>query len=542
MMAAALESRRALTATLADSPYDLLAYLERAGMHAALGYPDLAAGDAYRVMLLADEALFSDYEYNEQVLDAFVGRVADCAPRELPPALEGRVDASHVDWNAVREWAADGVSAVRGHSNVLAVAVVHALQILAGELEKCGCLASASRFCAQGLVLAPTDPVLAAADAAIRAAAEKRLGSADYDKNDLPDDGLVRRELYPWNDHEPDRFSEETLAHLNARLADMAPKCEVRVATLPVLIEGIKDDTPTTTTCKQLGLFAKADIAPGEVVLDEYSLVTASNRLKDSFCDACSTELPPLSRPAPTPGDAPESCPDCGDAVFCNARCLARAEERYHPAVCDLAGLDAIGRDPPAAEAGDALYLILLARVLAMAAHADTHPLDVPEVRFLWGDFLPGSTLPFSFKYNMERPLHVLETMGVDVYADAARTDLWVLNTLYAKFRGVASARKSARDGRPDVAAVHPFWCLANHDCDPNVRWEWGGRMVLSAREERVDLGDGVRRAGGIKAGDEILNNYCDIDMAVQDRREWARGSLGGFCQCLRCRREAGEV
>jgi hypothetical protein len=37
------------------------------------------------------------------------------------------------------------------------------------------------------------------------------------------------------------------------------------------------------------------------------------------------------------------------------------------------------------------------------------------------------------------------------------------------------------------------------------------------------------------------LNHYTDIDLPVQGRREWAQGSLGGFCMCDRCKREAGE-
>jgi hypothetical protein len=127
--------------------------------------------------------------------------------------------------------------------------------------------------------------------------------------------------------------------------------------------------------------------------------------------------------------------------------------------------------------------------------------------------------------------------MDIDIYATLEQHDLWVFNTAYAKFRGTASARKNPRDGRPDVAAVHPFWCLANHDCNPNVTWEWGGRMVLWARETRV-LGN---LPGGIKAGEEILNHYCDVDLPVQQRREWAHGSLGGWCMCQRCRDEAAK-
>lgn len=267
---------------------------------------------------------------------------------------------------------------------------------------------------------------------------------------------------------------------------------------LPVLLEGASetDSYDIIPTCQQLGVFAREDIVPGEVVLREYSLLTANNRLKDSLCDACSCPLPPFGA-----DNQPMSCDECRDTVFCSQHCHDEAQRRYHPAVCEK-DVDAIAKDPDALEADETLYLLLLARVLALAAHQETHPLKVREVKFIWDDFVPARsndinvslnagppsewTLPFSFKYNIETPLHLLEKMDIDIYAALAEYDLWVLNTLYAKFRGTASARKNPRDGRPDVAAVHPYWCLANHDCDPNVTWDWGGRIVLWERKERV--------------------------------------------------------
>lgn len=88
--------------------------------------------------------------------------------------------------------------------------------------------------------------------------------------------------------------------------------------------------------------------------------------------------------------------------------------------------------------------------------------------------------------------------------------------------------------GHPEVAAIHPLWCLANHDCDPNVQWEWGARMHLWCRDKRILH----HESDGIEAGEEILNHYCDINLNVRERREWAQGSLGGWCQCDRCRQE----
>jgi hypothetical protein len=533
-----LGRRRELTENLKDLPYDLVLYLDRAGVYSDLGYPDLAAGDAYRSLLLTDEVLNEEFEYHGQALASLKAHVGT----SVPAVLDIGILSSGWKHNGIPEEGDDDDVA----SQLANLASVRAFQILSLNLLLCGCLKSAATFCERGLQASPSNQELLNHKGHIQLVARQRLGRTNFDINDLPDHGLVRREVYPWNDHEPDRFAPESLDALNADLREMAPKCEIKMSILPVLLEGASntDEYDVIPTCQQLGVFAKEDIQAGEAVLREYSLLTANNRLKDSVCDACSSDLPALG------GETqPVSCNECYDTIFCSQFCHDQAMERYHPSVCEK-DVDAIAKDSEAHEADETLYLLLLSRMLALAAHQEIHPLDVREVRFIWGDFVPTATndidpspkagpppewtLPFSFKYNIETPLHILEKMDVDVFETLAHNDLWVFNTLYAKFRGTASARKSLRDGRPDVAAVHPYWCLANHDCDPNVTWDWGGRMVLWAREQRVN-----GRPGGIKAGDEILNHYCDIDLPVHQRREWARGSLGGWCMCQRCRDEA---
>ncbi|KAI1502772.1 Wd tetratricopeptide repeat domain-containing protein [Biscogniauxia marginata] len=534
-----LHQRQSLTEELLASPYNLIIYLKRALVYADLGYPDLAAGDAYRALLLADEVRDESFEYHDQSLQA----------------LTSYAHGPHLD---VLEFGSlSGRRSRLPKSNgaldlpeLASLASVRCFQILSLSLLLCGCLKSAYNFCERGLSIAPDNQELRNIMAHIHTVTKRRTRREISSINDLPDWGMVRREVYPWNNYEPDRFSEQSLGFLNRELAEIAPKCTVQVSQLPVLLGGASqtDGYKIIPTCNQLGLFAKEDIAPGEDVLVEYSLVTANNRFKHAVCDACSGELPPLDSKSPA-----INCPQCYDTVFCDQYCFDKAHELYHPAVCDK-DVDSIAKDPDPKDADETLHLLLLARLLAMSAHQEIHPLDVSQIKYIWGDFVssksneinlspkagppPDWTLPFSFTYNIETPLHILEKMDIDIYASIAHYDVWVFNTLYSKFRGTASARKNPRDGRPDVAAVHPFWCLANHDCNPNVAWEWGGRMVLKAREKRVVGG----APGGIKRGEEILNHYCDVDLPVQQRREWACGSLGGWCMCKRCRDEASPT
>ncbi len=286
--------------------------------------------------------------------------------------------------------------------------------------------------------------------------------------------------------------------------------------------------------------------------------MTASGRLDGDFCDGCSAPLlQAIGTPAAETSDAsegPVSCEDCDDATFCSQSCLELARESYHSAVCG-SDVSAMAKAVPTAESADALYCLLLLRTLAMSQAQDIHPLDLKEVKYIWSDFhsqdvadafrsphenvfhcLPR-TLPFSFKYSILMPLNMLEKMDVNIFDNGGRFDTWVFNTLYAKIRGTASA-KQGRDSRPDVGAVHPLWCLANHSCDPNVTWDWRGKIQLWAKQERapwVGKPETERDQAGVPKGGELMSHYCDVRLDVRERREWAIGALGGLCKCERC-------
>lgn len=432
----------------------------------------------------------------------------------------------------------------------------------------CGCFKTAGKYYLQGSIQYPDNDSLKQVYAELRdtVANHYNILATELDTNEQyrvvnwPDTGYVRREVYPWNKHEPDRLQE--LDTLNELLAEVAPKLEVKVINLPSLAP--QPENGDVGVVQQFGVFAKEDVEPHETILDETSMLTANNRLQDALCDACSADLPSL--------DLEESnhtvrCPDC-EVVFCDPECYDAAIGSYHPAVCEM-DVEGIAKDVPSAQAAESLYSLLLLRAMAMAETQHCHPLDLKEVKYIWGDFhtVPIAdqeypmtdsyyrsqkvvkTLPFSFEHNIRLPFHMLEKMDIDIFANS-QYDVWVFNTLYAKFRGTASARLSGSTGSavrgPEVGAVHPMWCLANHSCDPNVSWEWGGSIKFWVRDLRAtwkrDMGEEHRSASGVKKGEEILNHYCDIELQVHERREWMRGTLGGDCRCARCVWEARET
>ncbi|KAL8762455.1 MAG: hypothetical protein Q9184_001538 [Pyrenodesmia sp. 2 TL-2023] len=554
-----LESRNTFTSQLVQAPYSYITYLKRAECHENLGFADLGAGDVYRALLLIDEVLDESGEYHEQAVEA-VRRDLESGGTPKDDGWRVTLDLdppAHVSDGAE----ADIPEYLSSIAPTLEKDRLLCFEILSRLLIQCGCLRSAYGFAERGFDIAPGDPrflnirrqILETNNAVLL---EKEPNRTDWNynpKTELPEQGYARRELYPWNKHEPDRLSKESVRFLNGQMKNMAPRCEVRVVDLPVLeADPSSSSSEQSATTKQLGIFATEDISPYEIVLQETSILTANNRLHDPLCDACSAPLPPISSlqtPLPT-------CPECDDIIFCSQRCHDLAISLYHPAVCGKPDLEAVAKDPSPLAATNALYLLLLGRTFALSETQSVHPLDLDETKHLCGDFISSPPLtssssavsrklPFTFDDNIVAPLHLLEKMDIDPFISLPATDTWVTQTLLAKFRGTASARMNPRTGIPEACAVHPMWCLANHSCAPNVRWEWVGDMKLMARGGDDAVKWGVTRIGevegGIRRGEEVLSYYCDIELGVRERREWAAGALGGICVCERCLWEDAE-
>jgi hypothetical protein len=563
-----------------ETPYLLFIYLIRAQVHAALGFPDLAVMDAYKALLLVDETIDDSGEYHEQA-----AKEVDHFLEELKSSKESRypgVEPLQVLETELRSLLGKGLELqqiVETFATTLRRMLIHYLTTIR-------CLRSAYVF-VQQIQRSDVDSATSVDEidrfyTVVNKHFEGKGQTADtINAIDLPDRALVRREIYPWNHHEEDRTSPEALQLLNDQMKAVSTKMDVKVVELPVLPDETKGRT-SSATVKQLGLFANQDIEPGEEVLRERSLLTANARFSEPICDACSAELPELrAADGDDEGNAgPIPCDDCDDIAFCSQKCHDLAQDAYHPAICGL-DIESIFLEVPKAEAADSLYTLLLLRSLAISQTNEVHPLDSKEVKYICGDFsTPASymsdaglgalangdaqfaagerALPFSFSANILLPLHILEKMELNIFEPHSASGInlelsegWVINTLYAKYRGTASGRVNPRDGRPEMAAVHPLWCLANHDCDPNVQWEWAGEIQFTCREKRGKWTrkDGEQevvgrdeRSGGIKKGEEILNHYVDIELPVKDRREWGSGALGGNCMCERCRWEAGEM
>ncbi|KAF2651792.1 hypothetical protein K491DRAFT_82697 [Lophiostoma macrostomum CBS 122681] len=561
-----LAQLRELQQGLTSRPYSAILRLQLAKAYRELGYPDLAAGDAYKALLLLDE-LTEGAEYHDEALSAAQSDIDSGQSTHLLEKINHHLSrststeqANHRISSGRENIAREGNDAI-GQARIAWSKTAHALLIAC--LIDCGCLRSALDYNNRALKSFPAAAIFASYHSTLN----KRLrlhfdsegDSFDFVHIDeYPDKGLVRRELYPWNDHEPDRFSSEIIEGINDDMAVVASKLEVKVVELPVLSAFTRENPSSAEHIqyvKQLGVFAKEDVAPGEIILQEKSLLTAVSRLHESYCDACSTTLPSSRNLQPGSQQHTDTlaCEDCEEVYYCSEECLDLAQTHYHSVLCGIS----LGQSSTPKESSDILYRLLLIRALALAEVQGMHPLDLKELRYIWGDYhgldlkeafkvdsqgllqdpfgSVAQTLPFSFQHNILMPLNILEKMDVNIFENSLHYDTWVFNTLYSKFRGTASGRHGP-DGRPELGAVHPLWSIANHSCDPNVTWEWEGNMEFRTREHLVDwAGRNPDRRPGLRKGDEVLSHYCDVRLPVKERREWAIGALGGECMCSRC-------
>ncbi|EXJ77168.1 hypothetical protein A1O3_10326 [Capronia epimyces CBS 606.96] len=387
--------------------------------------------------------------------------------------------------------------------------------------------------------------------------------------------GQSQRQVYPWNDHEPDRMSREALDEINGKLHEAAPDLEVEISVLPTLSAGNGPSGPEASS--QLGLYAKRDLAAGDTILEERSVLTAIRPHGEALCDACAADMETI------PSGDRRYCSGC-NIPFCSEACYSLAKRTYHapneeaeetdegypppqtpfcPGTSGNEDIHVLGRAESSTTPEWDLYFLLLSRTMQMAETQGVHPLDLFEIKYLWGDVSPTptldqlpsrtgpKTLPYSVRHHVELPLQWFEILmhsrvRCRPYSKQwlEKYDWWIIQTLYAKSRGVADAQQSTWTGKPEVAAVHPLWCLANHSCNPTVTWKPSGVRNLTVVTEKVwqspSAGENAVPWTGIKAGEEIWNHYTDIhEKDVRERRARLQAVLGGDCRCDRCTAEA---
>ena len=164
-----LNQRDSYTLYIAENPYDCESYLQRAACYEKLGYPDLAAGDAYRALLLTDELLDESGEWHELAVEA----LENCPWKEDRLLGNGAENRLHANGALSKDDHCDAIhdqepsNEVNGEEdegpwyNLIAKHYARrSYETLARTLLDCGDLKAAYDFTERSLIAFPGDDVL----------------------------------------------------------------------------------------------------------------------------------------------------------------------------------------------------------------------------------------------------------------------------------------------------------------------------------------------------------------------------------------------
>lgn len=249
-----------------EGPYNIAHRLELSDLYAVLGYPDLAAGEAYKALLLVDEVSDESGEYHEVAWEALREALShhslavnhDNSPS---PNNGGRPDDA----------CSNSTDAFAGDENLARATTAFSeasYEKLIHNLFQCGCMRSATEMCVRMLQKHPNRLHGETCQQVLNTFCDwcdQEQIPLDLEKavEEAPEAGTVRRELYNWNQHEPDRFSNEALELLNIWMAEVASKLEVRATDLPMLADSTQ--TYVTSPRTYLLLFIHHFISPREI-------------------------------------------------------------------------------------------------------------------------------------------------------------------------------------------------------------------------------------------------------------------------------------
>ncbi|TID18220.1 hypothetical protein E2P81_ATG06156 [Venturia nashicola] len=489
-----IEAVKTSTSNVLTSPYTPYSWIERACALVKLGYPDLAAFDAFRAVVL--------FARQEIVVPGSSGKGGRSRPicTGTTRILKEQSEDAHL---------------------VLAVALFFAnsfhectetLEFCNGEKAE-----RLSRFARQGLQqerqfhlrkgLSPEE-----AEAELRA-------------------GTIRWTVYPWTRKDFLHRTDETMAPLKEGVVrESEGSCAIKRSRT---IRNPGTEGRSTGPNEVLGMFATQNIAEGESLFQSSTAFVACSQ--EYRCSACGDD-------SKTDGVQLSCC----SLIFCSKKCMVSSLGLCHnvrecigpPILAKIQNpsirkVFKIHRNRPTSSASDEapakdkVQTNLLQKIIGSAyQHAQTkdqHPLTYPLIRNLTIARGANEAVEFSLRKDIIIPMSTLETLGIDIFADS-QFDAWVLQTIQARLRANSWEHK---ENGIEFLGLSPLFSLFNHSCRPNVKWLFGKDATT------IEL----KTLRPVRAGEELYI-YLQSEDLVLGRAERKKLLLHWFteCQCPKCK------
>ncbi|KAL5315630.1 hypothetical protein ACEPPN_016499 [Leptodophora sp. 'Broadleaf-Isolate-01'] len=541
-------------------PYDPVPLLTLSIIYGQLGFSDVAAGTAYRALILIEAAMriaTMSLPTNNLIVAAPVYPQLDALANTLihtkykgfgPHALEDELQNLHRQ----------------------------AFQILLA-----GLLGTATNW--EGLIIVKAALKLYPQDTELKelqddlkiAFLDRSRGYKELQhemkKEDLIEAtrmGKIYQKKYPWMDQDLYKRTPKTLREVNKGFETSS--CEVKTV---IFGDAKPSGAQEGEDVGPLGIFATRDIEEGEIVMVDKTLTGVSNvpSRKLEHCDACQGCLiPPYMHPE---NIVHASC--CGKAAYCSLECYKLASEGYHKVLCGqdfdwlYEKIGSVNKSGAGSHWKPVNFLRVIAVVLSDMRKSKTkakiHPLQHPLVARMSANYPPDTKVfdqydsSHSWLYftNVIAPTQILLQLGVNLYTDPFWTQE-VIQTIYWRIENNANMATTNLTGKEThLVNINPNYLFFNHSCEPNISWhgacpsgDVGIDWLMTPDGELLQPGCSAVwciAARDIKKGEELKISYVgnpkgDEDAGSEGGREGKRAWLSKWfdngCGCAICDEE----
>ena len=322
---------------------------------------------------------------------------------------------------------------------------------------------------------------------------------------------------------------DDTVNEAQALFRSASSSCELSYS----LVSGTSSTSPNV-----LGVFATRDISPSESLFEDATAIAASD------VSASAPSKVPMSLTAAVMcencyGQTSSSLPisaDCCRTGYCSQQCLDMAISTYHRVLCgknfDWLYQEAAKKPLPINLKGPTWL-----RVLATCVQSGQHPLELPAIARLVPCYSTGWR-KWSFTISFTQPIRILQQLGINHFKDR-RYETWVLQTIWARLANNQVAHPSGLKGI-SVRTLNPLYTFLNHSCEENAEWK-----AKSQKEHPYCVNGSTKVLHAkrpIKKGEEICVTYAPF--SGQETKEERLAVIqswvgpGGKCGCSKCGRE----
>ena len=498
-----------LTEELRAEPHNPYALNRRASELLSLGYPDLAAGDAFRSKIHVQYMMLAVMEKRDQ-MSFLEGREAlESMLRWHFGAYKDLMSALFLttDYKSLLKICEEGAQRYQGKRQIEHIVPSTTFFKEAKEL-------ATLKF--EG--------------------SQKSIGQERYSQEEAQirlEHGGISHQAYPFTQEKYVNRGTDVIASAKSLLHQMSSSCTLDYSPI-----GLLSNSPEEKSSMSLGVFATRDIYFGERLVEDSTIIAASvvnaaapSTLKSNphsprICDNCYGDIPPQSRQ--------HVLSTCCNTSYCSARCREMALTSYHKVLCGQ-NFDWLYEESKEKQEPFVLNGPLWLRILAACVQSNCHPLDHPSIARLTPLHDKFGRI-WTLSNNITTPFKILSQLGVDPIEDL-RYETWVLQTIWTRVINNQEEHKTP-DGR-QVRAISPLYSFFNHSCEPNTGWSpTDSPTCTNGSTKDIFANRHIRR------GEELCIGYGKFSDNKAERQRVIQSWIGSDkeCGCTKCQRGDSEV